>query len=285
MKQLLIDNAGYLWAVRSTFSALFRVFSRLTRKPRSRRFLLLSPPCLRKQVIFDRINRQLFAVNIESRTDLGTLRQIFQDEDYGLSKLQRDAELRDTYREIVSSGSTPLIVDCGANIGLSAHYFAREYPDARIVCVEPDSKNIACAKNNNRSKNISFYHGAIGSENGRSKIANADDINNAYQTELTPDGDIPVYTVSQIMTEESQRAAIIPFMIKIDIEGFEDELFSKNTSWVESFPLLVIELHDWMLPRSANSYNFLKTISSKNRDFVYFGENIFSIQNKPEQEK
>ena len=37
-------------------------------------------------------------------------------------------------------------------------------------------------------------------------------------------------------------------LIKIDIEGGESELFEKNIEWIEKFPLIIIELHDWMLP-------------------------------------
>ena len=72
---------------------------------------------------------------------------------------------------------------------------------------------------------------------------------------------------------------LLPFIVKIDIEGFEKDLFSANTEWVERFKLLIIETHDWMFPTQANSNNFLKVISKHNRDFVHKGENIFSISN------
>ena len=68
--------------------------------------------------------------------------------------------------------------------------------------------------------------------------------------------------------------------VKIDIEGFENELFSKNTEWIDNFPIIIIELHDWMLPKTCKSSNFLSSISKKNRDFLYSGENIFSIKNE-----
>ena len=37
--------------------------------------------------------------------------------------------------------------------------------------------------------------------------------------------------------------------------------------------------HDWLLPKQQNSGNFLRQISSRNRDFVFHGENVFSISN------
>jgi hypothetical protein len=43
--------------------------------------------------------------------------------------------------------------------------------------------------------------------------------------------------------------------------------------------VIIIELHDWMLPGTANSQNCLKALSGTNRDFVFYGENVFSIRN------
>ena len=89
-------------------------------------------------------------------------------------------------------------------------------------------------------------------------------------------GDVEILSINKIL---SDNIDLIPFIVKIDIEGFEKDLFSANTDWVEKFKLLIIETHDWMLPTQANSNNFLKVISMCNRDFVHKGENIFSISN------
>jgi hypothetical protein len=70
-----------------------------------------------------------------------------------------------------------------------------------------------------------------------------------------------------------------PFMAKIDIEGFEDVLFYSNTDWIERFPVIIIELHDWMLPGKANSTNFLRAIAEYDRDLLFRGENVVSIAN------
>src|SRR5260370_28727380 len=55
-------------------------------------------------------------------------------------------ELRSLYREIFlarayffrSEASSPLIFDCGSNIGLSILFFKHLYPNCRIVSFEPD---------------------------------------------------------------------------------------------------------------------------------------------------
>jgi predicted O-methyltransferase YrrM len=42
-----------------------------------------------------------------------------------------------------ASHSPKRILDLGANIGLSALYFHRQYPEASIACVEPAPKNFS----------------------------------------------------------------------------------------------------------------------------------------------
>jgi len=81
------------------------------------------------------------------------------------------------------------------------------------------------------------------------------------------------------LVEQKRREGFRPFIAKIDIEGAEEELFSADTGWVDEFPLLIVELHDWLLPKSASSRNFLRCMAERDRDFVYLGENVFSIAN------
>ena len=70
-----------------------------------------------------------------------------------------------------------------------------------------------------------------------------------------------------------------PFIVKIDIEGGEAPLFETGADWLDRTPLVIIELHDWMLPGSASSRSFLRAVASRNRDFVHLGENVYSIHN------
>jgi FkbM family methyltransferase len=54
--------------------------------------------------------------------------------------------MADVYAEAAA-----LIVDCGANIGLSARYFATEYHEVRIVALEPDIRNVHLQERNART--------------------------------------------------------------------------------------------------------------------------------------
>jgi len=47
-----------------------------------------------------------------------------------------------------ADSSTPFIIDCGANIGLSAISFKQQYPSAQIIAFEPDPEIFAILRHN-----------------------------------------------------------------------------------------------------------------------------------------
>ena len=42
---------------------------------------------------------------------------------------------------------------------------------------------------------------------------------------------------------------------------------------------LIVELHDWLIPKGKTSQPFLQCIAKLDRDFIYRGEDIYSIAN------
>jgi FkbM family methyltransferase len=173
-----------------------------------------------------------------------------------------------------------LILDLGANTGLSSLYFTKNYPTACILAVEPSPDNFEMLLRNTREHpNIRPVHAAVSNKDGAVKIVNPGVEEWAYQTESV-EGDradaIPAYSVQSLM---NMVTPCVPFMAKIDIEGFEDILFSSNTEWVKRFPVIIIELHDWMIPRKAISNNFLRAIAHYDRDLLFRGENVISLVN------
>lgn len=241
------------------------------------RFLVISPPFSKNQAIYDKSSRSVFTVKITNITDWCTVTQIFYDNDYGLERLARSREIEEYYEKILASGEAPLILDCGANIGLASTFFSRTFPAAKILCIEPDQKNIQQARINNHDKNVLFIEAAIGDSDAHGRIVDPGLGNWGYRIEGDECGGVEIFSINTLIDAHQKGAR--PFIIKIDIEGYEDKLFSSNTEWVEEFPLLIIELHDGMLPCVGNSRNFLKEISKLNRDFLFHGENVFSLSN------
>jgi FkbM family methyltransferase len=157
---------------------------------------------------------------------------------------------------------------------------AKNWPKARVIAVEPDERNFQVLKANTEGiSNITPIEGAVASEDGAVQIAKPHDEPWALRTEratsIGPDS-ITAYSIRTLMglAPEAQ-----PFIVKINIEGFESELFSRHTEWIKSFPIIILGLHDFMLPGQGSSNNFLRRISAENRDFLPLGESIVSIAN------
>jgi hypothetical protein len=65
-----------------------------------------------------------------------------------------------------------------------------------------------------------------------------------------------------------------PFIVKIDIEGFEKDLFASNTAWIERCYAVIIEPHDWMLPGEMSSRTFQQAMAQHPFELYMRGENI-----------
>ena len=213
-----------------------------------------------------------------SPADQGAIRQLFVEQQYSLGRLARGAELLRGYDAIADAGRAPLIVDAGANIGASAVWFAFEFPKAQIVAFEPDQANYDLLRRNTEGLRVEAHHAAIGSRDGRVNVSDPGRGEWAYRTEISATGACAMMAMSRVV-EEKRSAGMEPFIAKIDIEGAERDLFQEPTAWVDRFPLLIVELHDWLLPKQRTAAPFLTCVAQRDRDFVHLGENIFSIRN------
>ncbi len=76
----------------------------------------------------------------------------------------------------IPKGINPkIILDIGANIGISAIYFAIRYPTAEIYAFEPMPDNYKLLEKNVREyENIKTFNVALGKEEGRFNIHNSD---------------------------------------------------------------------------------------------------------------
>ena len=246
---------------------------------RGRRFVLLSPNFMTQQVVYDRQTKSFFKQTIRDGIDYKVLEQVYLSEEYDLSRLERYADLIAAYRMICSSNGVPLILDLGAHAGLASKYLCREFPKAQIIAMEPDAENCAVARMNLANEgNVEIIHGGISHRSGNARLVPSSHGSWASRTTRDETGTIHLYTVNAIVETEA-RNACVPFIVKIDIEGFEHDLFMANTEWIDRFPLVIIELHDWLFPGQRTSSNFLTAIAGRDRDFVYAHENIFSIKN------
>jgi FkbM family methyltransferase len=241
------------------------------------RFWRLSPPMFSRQLIYDRLNRRTFSVRARDGIDLNLLGLVFDRNEYTFDRLVRGAELKALHDRIVAQGQVPLIVDCGAHGGFATRFFAETWPRARIVALEPEEENFRLAQSNNVEERISILCAAVGNSDGAGRLTRGHN-SLAHRLDGDAGGQTPIVSVDGLLERERASGAV-PFIVKIVVEGSEDALFEKNTGWIDAFPILIVELHDWMLPGAANSRNFLREMAKRDRDFIPLGKNIFSLSN------
>lgn len=242
----------------------------------TKNYVILTPPLLRRQLIVRKSGRAI-RVEIGSYEDWATLYHVFAGSEYSFAPFPQRKYVDQHYLGILKRGNSPIILDLGGNIGLTAIYFALEFPDAIILSVEPSSRNLELLRSNVRGiENIQIFHAAIASQQGRVVLKDPGLGFNAYRT--GEDGqeveEVEKMTVEQLL--QTQLAAE-PFLAKIDIEGAERELFSSNLEWVQKTPAIVIEPHDWLLPGLSTSYGWMSSLAQPNRDFMFRGEVVFSV--------
>lgn len=194
------------------------------------------------------------------------------------------------YQRILNEGDVPLIIDAGANIGASVLFFRWRYPQARIIAIEPEPDNYRLLRRNTQGQaNLSHTQSALASQDGEMRLYDPGRSTDAYRVG-GPDtegangrdlGSVPAVSVPTLLRAIGGDAK--PLLAKIDIEGAEAELFSANTDWVDDFPAIAIELHDWMLPGAASSASFLRCVADKARDFITPSgtDIVFSLRNRP----
>ncbi len=234
--------------------------------------------------VTDRLRGRSSEISLrEGTSDWLTFDQIFVNEDYNLKALKRYPELLALYKDACLKG-TPLIVDAGANVGLSSLYFHHIWPESQIVAIEPSEANFSVLRRNTKGvPQIQSLLAGIASKGLRLKLVDLDAEHNAFTTELLEpgsEGGITAVTVPELLQKFPLEKGFCPFILKIDIEGAEADLFSENVDWIKAFPILIIELHDWLYPGKGTARNFLRAISAEDRDFIYLGENVFSIRNE-----
>ncbi len=221
-----------------------------------------------------------FTFRDQSVGDRGVIQQIFVNKDYDLARLPRFPDIQSEYERILSLGRIPLIVDCGANIGAASVWFAKSFPKSLIFALEPEMHNFEILRLNSRKfSNIVPERAAISCTDETLHLVDPGAGDWGFRMATAPTGESTVTPALSIATIQKRFEASDLFLVKIDIEGSEARLFGSHYEWINRTMIIVVELHDWMLPRSANSQNCLRALSRYSRDFVCWGENVFSIRN------
>lgn len=211
-------------------------------------------------------------------TDICVLRQVFVERQYDLDRFPQGKTIKAHYEDQLRRGQTPLIIDAGAHAGFASRFFAEAYPRARILAVEPDHQNAALCRANTASRpQIEVIEAAIGSRPGHVSIDRGDGHSWGFRTKRSDAGQ-PIVTIGELRSRVKDSELLI---VKVDIEGFEADLFSDATEWVAETDALIVELHDWMLPGAGSSQALQRVMLREGRELLVSGETVIWIRALP----
>lgn len=144
--------------------------------------------------------------------------------------------------EFVSEKESPIIIDCGSNIGLSVIFFKKLYPSSKIIAFEPDPLIFRALKENIASfnfKDVQLNNKAVWINEGKVDFS----VEGAFSGRI-PKGDesakkiqVNTYDLS-LLLEETEAD-----FLKLDIEGAEYEVLIKCGPLLKKVKHIFIEYH------------------------------------------
>lgn len=183
--------------------------------------------------------------------------------------------LQDSKYKSLKLQDPAVIIDGGANIGASSIYFAKRFPAARIIAVEPEATNYALLlRNTQRYANITCVNAAIWGSEGVRDISNRMTGHWGYTVSETQKPSAPTGQAIQCLTISNLMDQFgIPKidLLKLDIEGGEKDVLQNASGWIGSVDTLTVELHDRICPGCTEAFRSATSDFSK---FESHGEKV-----------
>ncbi len=183
-------------------------------------------------------------------------------------------------KTLLQSDKVQNIIDAGANAGFASLYFRSQFPKATIIAIEPESKNFEIlVKNTQDDTRIIAQKTALWNESTFLKVKTSDSNRNFSVVKAT-ENEQDAFIASSIQDIMKQNQWKCIDVLKIDIEGAEKEVFSKNyEEWLPLTKCIVMEIHDDMKKgcskavfSAVTQYNFSTYINEGN--FIFINENF-----------
>jgi FkbM family methyltransferase len=138
-----------------------------------------------------------------------------------------------------ADNETPLILDCGANVGISALEFKRQAPGARIVAFEPDpviGRQLRANLARNGAGDVDVVESAVWTAAGTVRF-----VTTGGDGGRVVDDDSSGITVSTIDLRDYLRGGVD--LLKLDIEGAEYAVVAHIEPLLDHVKNLIVECH------------------------------------------
>lgn len=150
---------------------------------------------------------------------------------------------------------TLTIIDAGANIGMSALYFARAFPQARVIALEADQANyeLCCANMKDSALDkVTVLHQALWKEGAWLNLAADFRDGRAWARSV-----VPTIEASRVHGQSVEGIDLNSLLtcyapdgvdlLKIDIEGAENQVFESPemvATWLPKIRFIALEIHN-----------------------------------------
>jgi len=142
-----------------------------------------------------------------------------------------------------SDNMNPVILDCGANIGLSILYFKKRYSQSKIIVYEADPEIFKILEQNivgNSIKGIELINKAVWSSDTIVEF----NVEGADGGRIKTGSDINIIRIPAVSLESIFRDRRFDF-VKIDIEGAEMEALRGCESHLQNLKNVFVEFHSF----------------------------------------
>lgn len=209
----------------------------------------------------------------KNTSDLLVFRQVVLQSGYG--------SLANLIKGCFNSNEIRVVIDAGANIGLTSLYFACLFPNASIYAIEPAPGNVSVLEENFKGKNfkVSAIPKALLPTKGSVRTSNTFRDRGEWATQVIPcndsSGDIEAFSLTDL---KLQIGADVLDVLKMDIEGHEADLFASREFQIElkSVRFIAVEVHEEKADR-IEIINILQRVGFR---LVYKGETIFGVNER-----
>ncbi len=211
--------------------------------------------------------------------DIAIVQQVWVKGEYDIRHAPHFPRLRAAYEAELAAGRQPLIIDCGAHIGMSVRWWRHLFPGARVFAVEPGSDNLAVLRRNvGGDSAVTVLEGGIWDRSGGLRLLDPTAGASALRVvETDGPGDLRAWTIPDIMALAGAARCLL---VKVDIEGAEAALFRSNLGWLDQTSALAVELHDWLFPWQGTSRPLLRAMADHGFDCLLSGENLLCFRDE-----
>lgn len=164
--------------------------------------------------------------------------------------------------EIFSRGLCTSFYDVGANIGIYSLIVAGSSPLSKVVAFEPHPETFLLLQENvslNGFQNVCAWSIALGDENGT--IEFTDNAGSSVNRVIVDDKCSSPVIVVEMRTGDTlvQDTGLVPDVLKIDVEGFENQVLRGFKNTLSSVKLLLVECQNlsWTTRILSGEFGFL----------------------------